>query len=211
MEGVPYGFSNKGSSILKRSFIQMKKGKTMFFFKNRARLAISTFVVLLCGMGLAYWFFFWPDPRFIHAQELSRKLRENISMDQRRQLSQEMRQVVEGLSQDQRRALARDRRQEFEKQIAKYFTLPKEERNAYLDAQIDRMEEVRRQWQQGPINNPGIARSNTRSNDPDERDRRRRDRLDESTPEQRAEFAAFFQALRDRRLQRGLPGWGGGR
>jgi len=183
----------------------------MFIFKNRARLAISSLVVLLFAIGLAYWLFFRPDPRFIHAQELSRKLRENLSMDQRRQLSQEMRQVVEGLSQDQRRALAKDRRQEFEKQIAKYFTLPKEERNAYLDAQIDRMEELRRQWQQAPINNPGIARSNTRSNDPDERDRRRRDRLDESTPEQRAEFAAFFQALRDRRQQRGLPGWGGGR
>jgi hypothetical protein len=118
---------------------------------------------------------------------------------------------MEQLTPEQRRALAKDRRKEFEDRIAKYFTLPKEEQAAYLDAQINGMEEARRQWQRDNPNNPTFTRPNTRPYDADERDRRRRDRLDQSTPEQRAEFAAFFQALRDRRQQRGLSGWGGGR
>ncbi|MFL5243912.1 MAG: hypothetical protein ACJ8FY_17560 [Gemmataceae bacterium] len=183
----------------------------MFLFKDRRRVAVSGAIVLLCGFGLACWIFFRPDPGLVRAQELSIKLRENLPIDRRRELMRELRQTMEQLTPEQRRALAKDRRKEFEDRIAKYFTLPKEEQTAYLDAQINGMEEARRQRQRDNPSYPTSTRPNTRPYDAEERDRRRRDRLDQSTPEQRAEFAAFFQALRDRRQQRGLPGWGGGR
>src|SRR5437868_9689590 len=101
-DGVPYRTSNRLRLISKR------KGISMFLFKDRRRLAISGAIVLLCGLGLAYWLFFRPDPALVHAQELSHKLRENLPVDQRRELMRDLRQAMEELTPEQRRTLAKD-------------------------------------------------------------------------------------------------------
>jgi hypothetical protein len=190
----------------------------MTIFANRRRITGAGIVLLVGCLALLYWLF-RPDPRLARAQELSRQLTGDaaraLTEAQRREVRQELRQQMERLTPEQRRALGKERRKVFEDQVARFSTLSKEDQTAFLDNQINRMEEARRRWQQENANgnNAGFPRSSGRSNDPDERDRRRRDRLDETTPEQRAQFTAFFQALRERRLQRGGSGggWGGGR
>lgn len=187
----------------------------MAVFANRRRVTGASIVLLVGCLALLYWLF-RPDPRLARAQELSRQLTgdaaRTLTEDQRREVRQQLRQQLEQLTPDQRRALGKERRKAFEDEVAKFSTLSKEDQNAFLDNQINRMEEARRRRQQENPNgnNAGFP---SRSNDTDERDRRRRDRLDETSPEQRAQFTAYFQALRDRRLQQGVSGggWGGGR
>jgi len=118
-----------------------------------------------------------------------------------------------------------------EYQMEEYAALPEEEKTAYLDEIIDRMEAMRpgmeqfrqqRQTQQAieRQNNPdvqqqtqqdrrGTGGSGRRTPDP----ARMRARSERGTPEQRAKFMQFFTALHSRAQQRGIqmPGGSGGR
>jgi hypothetical protein len=80
-----------------------------------------------------------------------------------------------------------------------------------LDEDIDRMEQMRQQWDQrrGQNSNQAAASGQggrgPRDWTPERRDARRRHFLDNTTPRERAELAAYFEAVQKRRKERGLP------
>jgi hypothetical protein len=116
--------------------------------------------------------------------------------------------------------------QVIEFQAETYYKLPKEQKTAYLDQTIDRMQALRKNFeqmrQQMPPrrprdgNDPNVqkriaARQAARSNPANARARSER-----GTPEQRAMRTAFFQDMQARMQQRGIQmptgrgGFGGG-
>src|SRR5262249_43499626 len=131
----------------------------------------------------------------------------------------------------QRRELFRGRQQQ---RLKAYFAMSPREKTAYLDEQINRMEQWRRQQAAAGPSGPRPARpplsaeerekrrkerldlgtpgGRGRRGRAEERENRRKERLDWSTPEGGARRAAFFRDLQARRQQRGLgssfPGGG---
>jgi hypothetical protein len=135
----------------------------------------------------------------------------------------QFRQAAGNLKPEQRRALWDGQRSSFREQLSKYFALPKAQRMAFLDEQINRMEAQRKERErvraatgQSAAGRAGPtaaqqARGGGRSPTAAERDPRRRERLDQTTPQDRAMRSQYFQELQARRQQRGLPtlGFGG--
>jgi hypothetical protein len=167
---------------------------------NHKRLVVTGALILLAGVAL---FFYWrarPDPDVAQARELGKQLADNsLSADQRRELRKQLRDQVQQLSPEQRGELFKDRRKAFQKRIADYFKKSRQEQIAQLDEDIDRMQRFRGQ---GPPGGPGNVAGRTRSDE--DRDARRRQRLDQTTPEFRAQAAEYFRQLNARRQQRGL-------
>jgi hypothetical protein len=186
--------------------------------RRRRLVAVAALLLFLLGIGVVWYF--WPDPHLAHAQELRRQLTDesgrNLSAEQRRDLRQQLGAEKRQLSPEQRRKLWADRKNPFREQVKKYFTLSKPEQTALLDQQLNRMEQWRSERAQemhtvGQAAN-GAGPGGGRPADPDQREQRRRERLDQTTPEERAQFAEFFTQLKARRQQRGLSGSGfGGR
>ncbi|MFW6157732.1 MAG: hypothetical protein ACOC8E_00070 [Planctomycetota bacterium] len=132
-----------------------------------------------------------------------------------------------GPSEDERRAFRRAvrplMRKMHEKRMETYFELPEDERTACLDEQIDEMLEHRKRWEerrkqreaeQGSGDNPSSS-----SSEP-ERPRRRgpgpslqwiKQRIEHSTPEERATRQAYHEAIRKRMEERGIQFRGPGR
>ncbi len=121
-----------------------------------------------------------------------------------------------------------------EYQMETYFSLPKEQKTAYLDSIIDRMQAQRASFEQMRQQMPPRRRDANEPNDPNrlarqERARQRqagqfggrgapnpsrmRERSERGTALQRAQRAAFRQAMQARMQQRGItmPGPGGPR
>jgi hypothetical protein len=111
-----------------------------------------------------------------------------------------------------------------EYEMQTYFTLPKEDQTAYLDKMIDEMQAQRKNFEQMRQNRP--PRPPRDANDPNMQRRRERAqqaqarmsnpsnmraRSERGTPEQRAQRAAFTQAMQKRMKERGItmPGPGG--
>lgn len=164
------------------------------------------------------------DPQLARARELRDRLTgdaaKKLPAEERQALWKEFGKQMKELSPEQREELWKDRKPPFEEQIDKYFSLPRNKQVAFLDEQINRMEAARKKWAagktarggKGPVGIAAVAKTGPgKSLDPQERERRKRGRLDRSTPEQRAKRTEFFRALNQRRQQRGLPGFGFGR
>ena len=100
-----------------------------------------------------------------------------------------------------------------DKTIHQFFSLPLDQRDQFLDQQIDRMAQRMGNFQGPPLNQDTASdsraqqgnqwRRGQRNRDPNAVLQRRRDMLSSTTPEQRAERAAYFQALRQRMQQTG--------
>ncbi len=98
------------------------------------------------------------------------------------------------------------------KRIDKYFQLPREERTAYLDEMIDRMEEMRKARQerrkQEEEAKPGTPGASTSGHPgPPGRDFKPewlKRWIEETPPEERAKQAQFMMAIQKRRLERGF-------
>jgi hypothetical protein len=135
------------------------------------------------------------------------------------------------LSPEQRRQLGAERRKAARERMARFFKLPKEEQLAELDKQIQRMEESRKAWEArqaeraargeesngagGPGGNAAGAGGpggpgGWRRLGPEEREQRRKQFLDSTTPEERAQFSLYRQMLNQRRQELGLPAFGPG-
>jgi uncharacterized protein with von Willebrand factor type A (vWA) domain len=208
----------------------------MSTIRKHKRLAVVS-VVLLLFLGAAVGVF-WrlrPDPQVRRAKELGQQLMgENgrkLSPEQRRELGREFRNELQQLTPEQRREVFKDRRKAFDERLDKFFKMTRQEQIAQLDADIDRMESMRKQREraraeearkpqaagqttQGDYRNDAGSngRGGWRKLSPDEREQRRKQMLDQTTPEQRANMAEYFRQLRERRQQRGLPAFGfGGR
>src|SRR5262249_3723725 len=127
-----------------------------------------------------------------------------LSPEQRRELGKQFRDETRQLSPEQRGELFKDRRDAFNKRIADYFKKSRVEQVAQLDEDIKRMDQFRgqRPGNGGPPNNPPTYSS------AEDRDTRKRQRLDQSTAEERAQRAEYFKQLNDRRRQLGIPASG---
>jgi len=193
------------------------------------------FVILLLG-ALGWWFrkdHQLEKVRQLQAAAFSRENRE-LGDEQRRVKFQQYRDAYDKLSETQQRELRRDRSRGTQGRmtghIREYFELPKSQRIAFLDKQINAMEKRRREFssrdrgggerggrgERGGLGGgpPGFERGKRDGEKTSEADRKeRRDRfkrgfLDHTTPKQRAEMAEYMEALRERREERGLPDFG---
>jgi hypothetical protein len=106
-------------------------------------------------------------------------------------------------------------RKRFQQELEKYHRMSPAEKNHYLDERIDQMEKMRQQMAQrnrsgtgGPATfgagpgGPGFGGS------AEDRERRRKERLDQTTPEFRALMDQFRKDMNARRQQRGLSPMG---
>jgi len=179
-------------------------------FRSPKRIAVLAGTLLVLAGSVWAIKHFWPNRHLARAQELRAQLTgeagRTLSGEQRRELWGQLRAEAKQLSPEQRRNLWREQQQ---KRMKEYFSLSPQEKKAYLDAQIDRMEQWRRELAKaGDGGDTGPGWGQRRFLSPEERDKRRRDRLDMTTPEERAERAEFFKDLQARRQQRGLGSFG---
>src|SRR5205814_185050 len=129
--------------------------------------------------------------------------------EQRRELQTQFRQEVAKLSPAQRGQLGEGRRQQSRERLKQFFRLSRAEQKKYLDAEIKRMEarrqEMARNGSGPPPGRAGNAGGGPRAATPEQRDQRRRQRLDQTSPEDRALASEYFKQLAERRRQLGLP------
>jgi hypothetical protein len=132
-----------------------------------------------------------------------------------------------------------ERERMMNKRVKDFFAAPPNQRQGILDKQINDDEkrrkerEARRAQGGGPGGNPAGPNPNGpgpsqagsgqaangpnagrqpgggRNANPETQSANRNRRLDNSSPEQRAQQAAYNAALQKRRIERGLPAWGG--
>jgi hypothetical protein len=189
-------------------------------------LALASLMLLV----LLAWLL-WPDRRMAQAKALQKELTgpngKSLSPEQRREKWQQYRKLTQKLTPAQRAELSKEARQRRQEELARYFRLSKAEKNKYLDDRIDAMEKRRKQMQansngkggpggngQGPSGGNGSFASGPQAGNRDRstaaRDQGRQDRLDSTSPAERAMFTQFRQDLNARRAQRGLQPMGGG-
>src|SRR5205814_2308924 len=102
-------------------------------------------------------------------------------------------------------------RKRFEADLKRYSQMSAAEKTRYLDERIDQMEKMRQQFAQrnpnvtgqGPAGGPGAGPRGGANLSAEERDKRRRERLNETTPEFRALMDNFRKDMASRRQQRG--------
>ncbi len=198
--------------------------------KKKVWFALASIVMLLLFVGGIRWvWWFKTDPqvelvRELRAQAFSEESRA-LEPDARRAVFEKMREESEKLSDEQRRALREEARDDFQgrmqQRIGSFFELSGDERIAYLDEQIDEMEERREQWRQREQNGeagrrgPGTGRGGVGARNgqgrggrgnmtAEQRNDRRRGFLDRTSAEDRAQFTAYMDAINKRRAERGL-------
>ena len=162
----------------------------------------------------------------------------NLPEDQRQAMRTQIRTQMDKLSESQRRQVfgemgARFERRENER-LAAYFAMTAQQKQAYLDQQIAEMQkrqaerearQAAQQAQNGSNGQNGNGQNGNAQNgngrggpgggagrfDQQARNDRRNQRLDSSSPEQRAQRAAYVQDLRQRCQQAGVtpPRMGG--
>lgn len=173
-------------------------------------------LLLLVGIGWAV-VHFRTDPQLVKVEQLAAELTavsdDEIPPEQRRARWEQFREAVELLPEGQREA-ARQRvfdgfQERQRKEIATFFTLSPGEQTAFLDKQIDRSEQRRREWQsrgdRSTSPRTGGNGNDRRNSTAEDRNQRRKRRLDNTTPETRAQFDEYRRRMDGRRRERGLP------
>jgi hypothetical protein len=169
----------------------------------------------------------------------------DMSRDERRELWGQYRDIREQLTPKQRYEMDKDRNKSRAERLHEFFQKTPEEQAEELNRIIDRMEERRRQWAErgggfgggGPGGGPGGGgqggaqgangaggggagqgqgqNGGRWGGGGGNGDARRRDFLDSTTPQERAEMGAFREMMRQAMQQRGINpgggrgGWGG--
>lgn len=148
------------------------------------------------------------DPVVAEMQQLRDQMR-NLPEDQRRAQWDAYRQRFEALTDAQRDALRGDRGQwqQFAQQrMDEFFQLPPDKQRQRLDEMIDRMEQRRKERERNPnANRAGRGGDRGRNMSEAQRDQRRKERLDRTSPKMRAQFTEFGRRMNERRAERGLP------
>jgi hypothetical protein len=183
----------------------------------KTKIIVLSVLAVVAGAGSCYWLM--RSPKKAKTADFSNQTPDEIRGYLR---SAEFRKLDE---QTRREMAQLAFRQMQERRINDYFALPANQRTAYLDKLIDEME-VRRKERALRGNDPnsqfGFFDPNSRSNDPNARQRRRQQRQAMRTPENqrarreaidpltRAKMAAFRAALGARMSARGISAPGGG-
>jgi hypothetical protein len=200
-----------------------------FFSRHRKRFALLSIVLALMGASAGAYQYYRPDQQLAKIKELSAQLRgeasRNLPPEQRRDLGRQLREQMQSLSPAQRDQLWQERQARAREEMRKFFKLSKEEQKAYLDRLIQQgeerrqqMEERRQQMQAQNANQqnsnqqamgqpgPGQGRQGPpRTGSDEDRERRRKEFLDRTTPEDRAMRAEFRKMMNEERKALGLP------
>ena len=186
--------------------------------RNR-RWLLALLLLLLLGSGLVIYL--WPDQKLAAAksmrQELFSPTARTLSSEERQKKWRTLREAEKQLSPAQRRELSSEMRKRMQAKMASYSKMSKSEKNRVLDEQIKRMQgsgfgggQSGGRGGNNPAQGQGGTDGGTRGGSSTaERDERRRERLDSTTPAERAMAAQFFRDLAARRSQLGLPASGG--
>ena len=200
--------------------------------RKKVFVAISIVTVILLAVVGYWWIVARPAWQLEKVQQMQAEIfrpeiRE-LPDEERRERIRQYRDAYEKLSESQQRQLRSERsksmRGRMTEQISTYFELPVGQRAAFLDKQIREMEKRRREFAKrgreatrgprgaGRGGPPGVGRgrgnnkeTSTKEDRRERRDRFKRGFLDGTTPQERAEMAAYMAALRDRREELGLP------
>lgn len=162
-------------------------------------------LLLLIGWAI------WPNGRVAKAKELQSQLfsdtSQALSPEERREKFGQLRELTGQLSESQRRDLQQNMMLQRQADLERYVRLSPAEKKERLDRDINRQEQSRQRMQQNPrrstptTGSAGPARSST----PEDRERRRQQRLDRTTPEYRELTDQYRRDLELRRRERGLP------
>ncbi len=205
---------------------------------KRKHWIISVCLLLILAAGLAWALYPRQSPYVNQAQQLASKMMdENLTDEQRQAVREEMRQMRDRLPEEERgevfRAMGEQFRQRMDEHLREFAAIPEDQRDEFLDRDIDRMEQMRRDFEKRraergseggrdggggppgpgfgrggpPGGGPGAGRGDRGNRGPrseEDREDWRRRRLDNSTPEQRALMTEYFKALAERRKERGL-------
>ena len=181
-------------------------------------------LLLLLGLGGLVWAV-RPDPHLARAKELQKELfspaAKNLSPEERKARFAEYREQVKHLSADQKWELSAPMREKQKAEMDRYFAMSPKEKTKYLDGLIDRSEKFRKEREQKQKTAPGAGGNKTGGNktgapggggpgggpprSPEEIEKRRKQFLERTTPEERARADQFRKEMNDRRRQRGLP------
>jgi hypothetical protein len=202
--------------------------------KKKVWFALAGIVTLLLfagGVSWAWWFKTDPQVEMVRALQAKAFSEESRALEpeERRAIFNRMREESEKLTDEQRRALREEVRESFQgrmqQRIGRFFELSGDERIAYLDEQIDEIEERSAQWRQrersgevggrGPGSGrggpgggfgarDGRGRGGRGNMTAEQRNDRRRGFLDRTSAQDRAQFAAYMEAINARREERGL-------
>jgi hypothetical protein len=148
------------------------------------------------------------------------------SPEERRQQWETMRRELDKLTPEQRKDLRKEGNKRFTDRIKQYLAMAPADKIKFLDEQIQRQEQMRQQWEArraemaaqggqgggggpgGPnaAGNPGPnGEGRRRPATQEERERRRKERLNDTSPEDRAARDIFFHDMSARRAALGLP------
>lgn len=191
---------------------------------------ISVLVVIATIVLLAWWFgWIGGDRALAEVKALQDELANpNMSDADFRAKMDQVRGLMVSLPESSRRAAWANGRDVFERReqsrINRILGLKGQERTKALDEEINREERRRKEWQQrqnqaqasaqqsgqsgqrGQAGQRGQGGPRNRGGQSDEqRISRLRNRLDHSSPEQRASRAEFTRLINERRTQRGMP------
>jgi hypothetical protein len=188
---------------------------------RRAVLSSVLTLVLVAFAAWAFGFFHQTDPAVAELQDLGKQMRDSGLTDaQRNQMRTDFRQRLDSLSEEQRRAFFDANRNEWgqrlQQRMDEYFAMSKADQQKRLDEILNRMVQARNSQQQQNASgqgNRGTGGNRGGQNMSDAaRQARSKQRLDNTTPKQRAQTAEFRRQLDVRAQQRGIQvgGQGGG-
>jgi hypothetical protein len=191
---------------------------------KRRWLRRSVLLALLLLVAYGSYRLVRPDPNLKKVRRLQSEFAsaqaKEWTPEQRREKFQEMRTAMEQLTPAQRDDLAAERQKRFEDELRRYAQLSPAEKIRHLDEQINRAERMRQQFAQRNANGSGQRAASQgpgafgaggprqggpgRNASPEERERRRKERLNNTSPEFRALLDNFRKDMENRRRQRGL-------
>jgi hypothetical protein len=174
------------------------------------RRGILSVVLTLALIGFAAWalgFFHRTDPAIAELQGLGEQMRDrSLSDAQRNQLRTDFRQRLDSLSESQRRAFFDANRNDWnrrsQQRMDEYFALPKADQQKRLDEMLNRIVQARNSQNAGNRRTNGNRGGRNMSDAA--RQARSKQRLDGTSPKQRAQFAEFRRQLDARAQQRGI-------
>lgn len=192
--------------------------------RRRRRWLLALLLLLLIG-GLGW--VVRPDPHLARAMELQKELfspdAKNLPPEQRKARFEAYRAETMHLTAAQKRELSAPMREKRKADMDRYFALSPKEKTKHLDDLIDRGEKAKKDREKagqapggpprggpgggfgfGPGGGPGGG-PNGKAGTPAEREQRRKQALDRTTPEERAQTDQFRRDMDNRRRQRGLP------
>jgi hypothetical protein len=182
---------------------------------RRQRKIVAGVVLFVAVVGLACYFIPKADDLQIQEVQNTQKklfdLPPGTTREQRRELFGQMRDQLDELSPDQRKELARTAPnailRHVHQRVSSYFELPDDQRVAFLDKEIRRMEEMFRDMRPPGATGGGPPFGNGTGGE--QRDAFQRRFLDNTTPMQRAQITEYFKAIQHRRHELGLATFAG--